>query len=47
VLASTLGIPVIPVDKQLKEGKNEMEKNLVTKEDRKIFLDDAINDVLV
>jgi len=47
VLASTLGIPVIPVDKQLKEGKNEMEKNLVTKEDRKIFLDDAINYVLV
>jgi len=52
VLASTLGIPVIPVipvDKELKEGitKNEMEKNLVTKEDRKIFLDDAINHVLV
>lgn len=47
MLASTLGIPVIPVDKQLKEGKNEMEKNLVTKEDRKIFLDYAINDVLV
>ena len=47
VLASILGIPVIPVDKELKEGKNEMEKNLLTKEDRKIFLDYAINDVLV
>lgn len=44
VLASTLGIQV---DKELKEGKNEMEKNLLTKEDRKTFLDYAINDVLI
>ena len=44
VLASRLGIPI---NKELKEGKNEMEKNLLTKEDRKIFLDYAINDVLV
>ena len=44
VLASILGIPV---NKELKEEKNEMEKNLLTKEDRKIFLDYAINDVLV